>query len=87
MPAIDTYGKDIQQIGPASNGAAVVPSDANDLTNVTRALICGADGNIAVNMRGGGSITFAAKAGSLYPISVSRVLSTGTTATGIVAFW
>ena len=88
MPAIDTYGKDISQIGPARNAAAVTPNDSTDLANVSRGIMVGVSGNVSVNMSGGGSaVVMPMTAGQLYPIAVSRVLSTGTTATGIVALW
>jgi hypothetical protein len=87
MAAADTYGKDITQVGPARNAAAVTPSDSADLGNVTRALWIGVAGNVAVTMSGGQNVTFIMPAGGPYPVSVSRVLATGTTATGIVAIW
>jgi hypothetical protein len=88
MPAIDTYGKDISQLGPARNAVAVTPNDGTDLTNVSRGIIAGSTGNISVNMSGSGSaVVIAVVAGQLYPIAVSRILATGTSATGIVAIW
>ena len=86
MAATDTYGKDISQVGPASNAAAVTPDDNNDLAAVSRALVIGAAGNIGVVMRGGQSVVIPVPAGVI-PIAVKRVLLTGTTATGIVALW
>lgn len=88
MPAIDRYGSDITQLGPARNAAAVTPDNNNDLGFVTRGIIVGGNGNVSVNMSGSGAaIVIAMTAGTLYPIAVSRVLSTGTSATGIVAVW
>jgi hypothetical protein len=86
MPAADTFGKDITQIGPARNAAAVT-ADV-DLTNVSRAIIVGGSGNVSVNMSGSGSaIVIAMNAGTIYPIAINRVNASGTTATGIVAIW
>lgn len=88
MPAIDTYAKDIAQIGPARNAVAVTPNDSADLTAVTRGVMVGVSGNVSVNMSGSGSaVVLPLTAGQLYPIAVSRILATGTTATGIVAIW
>lgn len=88
MPAIDTYSKDITQLGPARNAVAVTPSDSTDLTNVTRAIVVGGNGNVSVNMSGSGSaVVISMTAGTIYPLAVSRILSTGTAATGIVAIW
>jgi hypothetical protein len=73
---------------PANGGVAVTPSDSADLTDTTRALYVGGDGNVSVIMRGGQTVTFTGmKAGVIYPLRVNRVRATGTTATGIVALY
>ena len=70
---------------PANYLVAITPSDSTDLANVSRALYVGGAGNIVVTPYGGGSnVTLAVVAGAVLPIRVSRVLSTGTTATGLV---
>lgn len=74
---------------PARTGYAVTPSDATDLTNgIARSLYIGATGDVAVITLNGDTVTFVgAVAGSTIPIFVKRVLSTGTTATSIVALY
>lgn len=73
---------------PARSAAAITPSDSTDLTTIPRALYIGVTGDVVVNMADSGSaITFKAVAVGLFPIRVSRVKSTGTTATNIVAIW
>lgn len=74
---------------PAKNAAAVTPNDSTDLTNAARGLYIGGAGNVVVDMVGTGStITFTGVvAGTILPIRVSRVRSTSTTATDIVALW
>lgn len=77
---------------PPEHARAILPADAadgtGDLPQVTRALYVGGDGDLAVVMRGGEEVTFAGlSGGTLLPIRVSRVLATGTTATGIVGLW
>ena len=74
---------------PAWTAAEVTPDDDNDLTRVaTRALYIGGDGNISVVMSGGGTVAFSGlPAGTILPVRVDRVRSTGTTATGIVALY
>lgn len=65
---------------------AVTPNDSTDLSGgVTRALMVGADGNVAVTYANGVSDTLFLLAGVVHPIQVARVKSTGTTATDIKA--
>jgi hypothetical protein len=88
MAAADLANKSNNVVDPASNAAAVTPNDSTDLAVTSRALFVGGAGNIAVTMAGGQSITFTGvTAGAVLPIRVSRILSTGTTATSIVAVW
>lgn len=71
---------------PASRAEAVTPSDSTDITRNSRGIYVGGAGNLAVTMVGGGNVTFVGvAAGTILPIRVSRVLSTSTTATSIVA--
>jgi len=72
---------------PAEHAEAVTPSDSTDLTVVSRALWIGGAGNISVVMVSGATVTISGiAAGTILPIRVSRVRSTSTTATLIVAF-
>lgn len=72
---------------------AVTPADATDLpfapqTMGTRALFVTVGGNVSVNLAGGGTAVLTGLvAGQVLPISVTRVLATGTTATGILALY
>ncbi len=71
----------------ADNAVAVTPSDSTELAPC-RALYVGGAGNVAVVMKGGASVTFTgATAGSILPIRVTKVMSTNTTATAIVAIY
>lgn len=73
---------------PAYNALEVTPNDAVDLANTTRALYVGVAGDVKVDMYGSGTVTFVGvSAGSLLPVRVDRVYSTGTTAASIVALW
>lgn len=73
---------------PASSAVAVTPNDTADLTNVTRAIYIGTGGNLSVIMQDGSTCTFTGVlAGTVYPLRVSRVRATGTTAGSIVALW
>jgi len=77
---------------PAWNAAAVTPADGSNLTLVpTRALYIGVGGDVSVYMAGRASDTAVVfkglQAGEVLPVRVDRVLSTGTTATDIVALY
>jgi hypothetical protein len=89
MPAFDQYDHRAAQSTaghPAVDAVAVTPSDSVDLVNMSRALWVGGAGNISVIMHSGATVTFSGiAAGTLLPIRVSRVRSTGTTATNILA--
>jgi hypothetical protein len=69
----------------------VTPHDTNPILNsndrdqVTRAISCASDGDIAVITEKGQSVTLYRLAGMWHPDGVTHILSTGTTATGIQA--
>jgi hypothetical protein len=74
---------------PAINASSITPNDSADLAQFTRLVYVGGTGDVTVNMAGSGTtILFkAVPVGTVLPIRVSRVLSTGTTATNLVALW
>lgn len=70
------------------DAASVTPNDSVDLPNTSdkpvRAVWIGGSGNIRVNTSDGNDVTFVGcVAGSMIPISVTRIYSTNTTATSI----
>lgn len=69
--------------------SAVTPSNTTVFAQPTRSLYIGGAGNITVDMvDGGASVTFVGLlAGSILPVQVTRVYSTGTTATNILALY
>jgi hypothetical protein len=70
---------------PASNAFAITPSDSADLASATRSIFVGGGGNLCVTMKSGAIVTFnGLMAGSILPVRVTRVASTGTTATNLV---
>lgn len=72
----------------AHGAVAVTPSDATNITGgVCRALYVGVGGNITAVMADGQVVLFTAVPNGIFPIQVSRVNSTGTTATSIVALF
>ena len=94
MAATDLYrDENVDYSAPAVDGVAVTPADGSDLAIISRALWIGGAGDLKVTMKGmqgdaGSSITLVGiPAGTLLPLAVDRVWSTGTTATNIVALW
>lgn len=75
-----------KDIASAYGAAAVTASDAT-IIPTTRALYIGVTGNIAVRMANGDLPTFANVPVGVFPIQVDKVLSTGTTASSIVAMY
>lgn len=74
---------------PAQGGMAVTPSDVADLAvKPCRALWVGTGGSIAVIFSDTSAATLAnVGSGVLLPISVTRVMATGTTASSVVALY
>lgn len=74
-------------VAPAAAAVAVTPSDTTIIA-ATRALYVGVAGNVTVTMMDGADVTFTGMlAGVIYPLRVTKVLSTGTNATNIVALY
>ena len=73
---------------PAIGMISVTPSNSVNLTTEARAIYVGVAGNLAVNMRDGTTGTFTnVPAGSPLPIRATRILATGTTATGLISLY
>ena len=71
---------------PAVAATVIVPDDATDLAHASRAIYVGQGGAIAVRMVSGDEVTLTeVQPGMVYPLRVSRVFATGTTASGLVA--
>lgn len=75
------------QIESVRIAAAVTPNDST-VIQATRGLYFGGAGNVKVTMADGGDITLTnITAGIIHPISVTKVHSTATTATSIIAVY
>lgn len=72
---------------PADRHFAITPNDSTDLTITPRVIRIGGSGDIAIRDIAGVDITYAVSDGEVIPIRAVRVLSTGTTATGIVGWY
>lgn len=70
---------------PASRLADVTPDDVTDLSFATRAINVEAAGYVQVETVTGDSGRVYVAAGVPFPIRATKILATGTTATGIVA--
>ena len=72
---------------PASNAMEVTENDSTDLSNISRAVYIGGDGDLTVEMAGGQVVAFTGLlAGTLLPIRVKKV-KTATTATNVVVLY
>ena len=72
------------QIVGATDGFAITPNDSTDLVKLPRGLIVGTAGAVRVTMLSGAVLTLPLlAAGVIHSLQVTRVHSTGTTATGI----
>ncbi len=77
----------LQEMVPNNSFRAVTPSDTIAIKGgPARSLYVGGAGNLVANNENGVAVTFTAvPAGSVLPIATTRVNSTSTTATAIVA--
>jgi hypothetical protein len=91
VAATDDYANwETPPYGPCRHAAAVTPSDSVDLSNVSRFLFVGTTGSggLVVVMEDGVVATFAGLVGgTLLPLAVSRVKSTGTTVSNVISMW
>lgn len=80
-----------EEIAPAGYGWAITPNDSTDLVKHTRAIIVAVAGNVNCEMFDPATgklanVVVPVAAGVQIAIRTKRILSTSTTATGIVAF-
>jgi len=86
MALKDIFRMNITNDAPARNGYTATPDDDNDLPHSGRALWVGGEGTVAAVTVNGDSVTLAGCVG-VVPVSVRRILATGTTATDIVVLY
>jgi hypothetical protein len=82
MPAARTANDTVS----AHGAATVTPSDATVLQNV-RALFVGTAGNLNVKTADGQTVLFTNVGAGIFPVQVTQVLATSTTASNIVALY
>lgn len=69
----------------AANAVAVTPSNSTVLSFL--ALYIGTTGDVAIVSANGQTVTFSSVAVGFFPVAGTKVLSTGTTASNIVALF
>jgi|DEB0MinimDraft_10_1074344.scaffolds.fasta_scaffold58961_1 hypothetical protein len=70
---------------PVKDAFSITPNDGSDLTTSSRAIYIGGSGDLKVTTVANTTVTFSGTvAGSILPIRVKKVFSTGTTATNIL---
>lgn len=84
--AKDANNVSVPSYGPATDSVAITKSDVTDLSGLKiKGIWVGVAGDVAIiGLRGTVSVVFTAPAGSIIPIMPSKVMSTGTTASGLV---
>lgn len=70
---------------PATHITTITPNDTTDLVVASRALNVATSGVVRVTTVGGTTAPIYVVAGVAFPVRVTRVWNSGTTATGIVA--
>lgn len=81
----DRFSGNTGQTSPIIDGFAITPDDATEVQEVTRAIMVSTMGNVTCTLKGGSSVTLTSLVpGVIYPLRISQVWSTGTTASGIV---
>jgi hypothetical protein len=82
------YDGNVEQ-GPATNAVAITPDDGNDFSfGQCRGLYVGVAGNVTLDTPNQTAVLHTAvPAGAVLPVAAVRVRATGTTASGIVAWY
>ena len=80
----DTNTAAINKLGSAKRWFPITPDGNTDLATIPDAVYVGGAGDVVLKGSDGTNATFAATAGQVLPFSPTRVLATGTTATGLV---
>lgn len=89
MPAINRDGFNGAPAGPFVNGFDVTPSDTVDFARPATALFCTGTGTLTVVLQEGYVVSLGTVAARewIRDLRITRVNATGTTATGIKAFY
>jgi hypothetical protein len=77
---------EVPNMNPATRAAAVTLADS-DQAFLARAFLVTGVGNLKVTTVGGDVVTIPVNVNTVYWIACKRFWSTGSTATGVIAFW
>jgi len=84
--AVEIFMAAMRSMVPTGEFAAITPHDTTELKPPARSIYVGGAGDVVVKNTDGTAITFkAVPVGSILPINCAIVMSTGTTATDLVA--
>lgn len=85
MPISDSFASfDSGLSAPICGGFDIAPDDGADLPALTRAVMVTGAGDVTVVLKDGDTLSLSGlTSGVIYPFRVVRVMSTGTTATGL----
>jgi hypothetical protein len=87
MPALNAFSDQPRTaLRSATRCFIPTPDDANDLATVSRMLVIAVGGVIKVTTRDGDTVTVTWPAGT-FPVELSRIWSTGLTATGLSCWY
>ena len=89
MPASNVDGFNGSPAGPFTNGFDVTPSDTADFARPVSLLFCTGTGTLTVVLQGGYVVSLGTVAARewIRDLRIVRVNTTGTSATGIKAFY
>jgi hypothetical protein len=74
-------------LGQVQNATSVTPNDTLGLSGPTAFISVGVAGTISVDMYGGQKNIQLTLPAGFFPLAVTKVYNTGTSATGICAYW
>jgi hypothetical protein len=83
MPEDKFVNFSIDPTAPACDARAITPSDSSELDEITLGLNVATTGQVRVTTLNGTITDLTLNSGFFFPIRVSKVWTTGTTATGI----
>ena len=84
---MSTLKESQQIIEPVGNAFTITPNDSNDIQKTRALSLTGATANVDVDMAGGQRITITLVTGVIHPIAITKLWTTGTTATGVIGYY